>query len=113
MDTTKFVQNLEAYVQSFKTQIENPNPSQMTKLIKEAKMGLSDMHAISLSDTRSRSTVENIEEHLDELEKAAAKGDRQRSAKALILMEEAVQELRQKHTVAEQVGMPDGGAVSV
>ena len=111
MDTTKLVQNLEEYVQSAKSLLQNHELDALQKKLDEARKNISGMRE-GREDVRTHAGLENFEEQLTVFDKSIQKNDMQRSAKRLILMEEAVQELRQKHTVAAKVGMPDGGAPS-
>lgn len=111
MNRTKIVHNAEAYVQAFKTILENDALADLPKASRDAETALENIKAVALADTRVRSAMETLEEQAKAFTRALQGSDRQQAAKALILMEEAVQNIREVHTVAEKVGMPDGGAL--
>jgi len=96
MDTDNIVQNMEEYVQSFRSLFEKRRLSELAPKVEQAKMALGNLKALVLDNTTVRSAVQNMQEHVEDFEQAVKKGDKELTAKALILMEEAVQELRRK-----------------
>lgn len=105
MHRTNLVTNLEAYVQQFREMLSIGSLDGLQKAARDAAVGLANIKAISLDDDRVRSGVDTVAEYMNRFADCLEHKNRQEATKALILMEEAVQEMRREKTVAEQTGM--------
>lgn len=106
MNKENVIKKMEEYIQDFREQLDKNDGSSLQVLATNTRLGLDRLKETVMDNDRARSGLQNIRECMEKFENAVKKGDRQMSAKALFLMEEAVQELKQKHTVAEKAGMP-------
>lgn len=106
IDKADLVRKMEEYVQAYKDQLEKNDGSSLAALSDNAVTAFEGIKSKVMDNTRARAGLETFSEYIQKFEKACKEGDKQLSAKALILMEQAVQELKKKNTDAEDVNMP-------
>ena len=106
MDRDTVIKKLEEYAQDFREQLQKNDDSSLQVLASNTRQGVEWLQQTIMNNDRAKSGLQTVKECVEKFENAVKKGDRQMSAKALFLIEEAVQELKQKQTVAEKAGMP-------
>lgn len=102
MDKETLVRKMEDYVRAYREQLDKNDGSSLSALADNARSTFDRLKGAVMGNERARGGLESLKEHMDKLEHAVSKGDKQLSAKALTLMEEAVQNLKRKFADAEK-----------
>ena len=102
MDKEALVRKMEEYVRTYREQLDKNDGSSLSALADNARSSFDRVKDAVMGNERARAGLESFKEHMDKLEQAFNKGDKQLSAKALTLMEEAVQNLKRKFADPEK-----------
>ena len=103
MDKAKLIQKMEEFVQSYREQLGEYEGSTLTavssnakRLFKSAKQTIMEAKDSVIESDKTQSGLESLKEYMEKLETAVKDGGRKMSAKALSLMEEALQKFKDK-----------------
>ena len=96
MNKETLIRKMEEGVAALREQLANNDGSALSALASNAKAGYAALKVAVMGNEKARHALDSLKEHLDSLEKAVVAGDKKMSAKAVEVLEKALNDLKEK-----------------
>lgn len=97
MNTDKLLGKLEDGIASLRQAIEENDGSALKTLKTSAKQGFENVKEAFTQNEKAQKAVADIKKHVDDLEEAVKKGDKELSSKVLNAAEKKIKEYKEKY----------------
>lgn len=95
MDKAALADKLEGVIQELREELEKNEGSTLSAIGTSIKLGYESLKASIMGNEATHKGLEAFKEQVEKFEEAIKKGDRQMSAKALDMMENAIKGMRE------------------